>query len=475
MRRAWTQQTQTELGLRGGTVPYMSPEQARGTETDFRSDQFSFGLTLYEMLTGRSAFWRETPAATLDAIINDEPPLDALDRRIPLPLRWIIERCLAKDPAERYGVTGDLHRDLRTLRDRLGDVVSRETQATAPSRSVAWRRALAVGTLLGAVAAVATLLSLPADPPQVDVSALQFSPLATDAGYEGLPAWSPDGQTIAYVAEVDGLLQVFTRRLSLPTSAAQVTRAPYDCKYPFWSRDGKRIYYTTLAADRESIWSVGAASGAPQVAIENAIRGAMAPDGRTLAFLRDEQPGGVVGTAALWLSTPAGGEPWSSDAVEAAARRYDGLGDLRFNEAALAFSPDGTKLGLSVVPRSINLAPERRGWQMWILPLPAGQPYRRLQWWRNAAPRVTSFTWLADSRHIVLGLSSIAAPGSDLWLADLVDDRAWPLTRSPDSEADPSSSPSGEQVVFTRDESEYRPRRDPARWRTAPPPLGDVA
>ena len=99
-------QTETELGLRGGTVPYMSPEQARGAATDFRSDQFSFGLTLFEMLTGRSAFRRETPAATLDAIINDEPPMAALDPRTPLLLRWIIERCLAKDPSERYGVTG---------------------------------------------------------------------------------------------------------------------------------------------------------------------------------------------------------------------------------------------------------------------------------------------------------------------------------------------------------------------------------
>ena len=88
-------------------------------------------------------------------------------------------------------------------------------------------------------------------------------------------------------------------------------------------------------------------------------------------------------------------------------------------------------------------------------PCLTGQPYRRLQWWRAAVPRATTFTWLPDSRHIALGLSSTATPGSDIWLADVVDDRAWPLTRSPDSEADPSASPSGGQVVFTRDESEY--------------------
>jgi len=448
-------QTQTELGLRGGTVPYMSPEQARGAATDFHSDQFSFGLTLYEMLTGRSAFRRETPAATLNAIINDEPAMAELDPRTPLMLRWIIERCLAKDPNERYGVTADLYRDLRTLRDRLRDVVSREAETGAPSRGANWWRTLAVGAMLAAVAAGVMLTNSLAERPPVDLAALRFSPLATETGYEGLPAWSPDRQTIAYAAEVNGFLQIFTQRLSSPTSAAQVTRAAFDCKYPFWSPDGKRIYYTSLARDRESIWSVGAAGGTPQVTIENAIRAAVTPDGRTLAFLRDEQRGDIVGAAALWLSTPADDEPWSSSSIEAAATRYEGLGDLRFVEGTLSFSPDGTKLGLSVVPRTINLAPERRGWQMWILPLPKGQPYRRLQWWLNAAPRATNFTWLPDSRHIVIGLRSITSPGSDLWMADLANDRAWALTRSADSEVDPSSSPTGGEVVFTRDESEY--------------------
>jgi serine/threonine protein kinase len=93
----------------------MSPEQARGSPTGFHSDQFSFGLILFEMAGGRPGFRRETPAATLDAIINDEGPMALLDARIPLQLRWIIERCLAKDPEERYGITSDLHRDLIDL------------------------------------------------------------------------------------------------------------------------------------------------------------------------------------------------------------------------------------------------------------------------------------------------------------------------------------------------------------------------
>src|SRR6185295_15960845 len=110
-------ETVTEAGLLVGTVPYMSPEQARGLPTDFRSDQFSLGLMLYEMATGQAPFRRDTPARTLAAIVNDEPPpLSMRSPQIPLMLWWIIERCLAKNPADRYGVTSDLHRDLRTLR-----------------------------------------------------------------------------------------------------------------------------------------------------------------------------------------------------------------------------------------------------------------------------------------------------------------------------------------------------------------------
>jgi serine/threonine protein kinase/Tol biopolymer transport system component len=438
-------QTQTEPGLRAGTIPYMSPEQARGVGTDFHSDQFSFGLILHEMAQGRPAFRRDTPAATLDAIINDElPPMSAGDTRIPVLLRWIIERCLAKDPDDRYAVTVDLHRDLRNLRDRLGEV-SREPGAPAvPATTTRWRRGLIVAALLGALAIGAILSSLIAEPQTGDASVLRFTPFATAPGYEGFPAWSPDGQTIAYVAEVNDTLQIFTRRLSSPVSA-QVTHASYDAKHPFWSPDGRRIYYVSLAKDREGIWSVGAAGGTAQVVVENANRGAISPDGRTLAFLRDEERAEIVGNAALWFSTPTGGEQ----------KKYAPFDALRFNEGVLSFSPDGSKLALCVVPRSINLEPEARGWQFWILPLSAGQPYRRLQWWSDVAPRVTNFTWLPDSRHVVLGITSLSTPGSHLWMADLERDRAWSLTRGPGSESYPSASPRGEQVVFTSGEPDY--------------------
>jgi serine/threonine protein kinase/tetratricopeptide (TPR) repeat protein len=113
--------TSTLPGRVLGTPSYVSPEQAAGGRTvDFRSDQFSFASILYELATGKRAFMRKTVVETLAAIMRDEPePVQRLSPSIPPPLSWIIERCLAKDPADRYASTRDLARELRTLRERL--------------------------------------------------------------------------------------------------------------------------------------------------------------------------------------------------------------------------------------------------------------------------------------------------------------------------------------------------------------------
>ncbi|MFZ3216542.1 MAG: protein kinase [Candidatus Acidiferrales bacterium] len=111
---------QTGAGVILGTIQYMSPEQVNGQPLDFRSDQFAFGSVLYEMVTGKRAFQRTTPAATLAAILREEPePVRSLNPDVPAPLCWVIERCLAKEPEQRYASTRDLARDLAAIGDRV--------------------------------------------------------------------------------------------------------------------------------------------------------------------------------------------------------------------------------------------------------------------------------------------------------------------------------------------------------------------
>src|ERR1700681_664521 len=114
--------TTTTPGLVLGTVGYMSPEQASGDQLDFRSDQFSFGLVLYEMVTGKRPFQRSTAAETLVAILRDQAePITRQNRDAPAPMCWAIERCLAKEPDKRYVSTRDLARELATIRDRFSE------------------------------------------------------------------------------------------------------------------------------------------------------------------------------------------------------------------------------------------------------------------------------------------------------------------------------------------------------------------
>jgi TolB-like protein len=141
-----------------GTVNYMSPEQASGASLDLRSDQFAFGVILYEMLSGQRPFRGDSRTETFAKILRDEPePLERVAPSVPAPVRWILERCLAKEPAERYDSTRDLARDLASSRAHLLEVSS-GVPAPAGVTKAQSRRLVAVG----AVALVAVLAILAA-------------------------------------------------------------------------------------------------------------------------------------------------------------------------------------------------------------------------------------------------------------------------------------------------------------------------
>ena len=113
----------TDPGLIMGTPEYMSPEQAAGEEVDFRSDQFAFGVVMYELLSGRRPFQRRSAILSAAAVITDTPePLARLRPDLPPPLWWAIERCLSKRKDDRYKTTDELHRDLATIQGRISDV-----------------------------------------------------------------------------------------------------------------------------------------------------------------------------------------------------------------------------------------------------------------------------------------------------------------------------------------------------------------
>ena len=145
----------TDPGTVMGTVGYMSPEQANGDDVDFRSDQFSFGAVLYEMVSGHAAFQGRGRAEIMAAIVRDQPRL-SMTVQAPAPFFWILRRCLAKDANQRYSSTRDLARDLATVRDLRVDP---ETRQSVPSPSnMPVQRTAFIGRV-GEVASLRQLLS----------------------------------------------------------------------------------------------------------------------------------------------------------------------------------------------------------------------------------------------------------------------------------------------------------------------------
>jgi TolB-like protein len=139
----------TEPGVVMGTVAYMSPEQASGKPLDFRSDQFSLGAVFYEMAAGRQPFRGDTRPEILTAIIREEAePLASAAPKTPAPIRWIVDRCLAKDAEHRYASTKDLARDLRTVYDRLAEseAIAKAPRERRPAVRARWPLVL-VGVL----------------------------------------------------------------------------------------------------------------------------------------------------------------------------------------------------------------------------------------------------------------------------------------------------------------------------------------
>jgi serine/threonine protein kinase len=429
--------TVTATFVIAGTVPYMSPEQARGATVDYRADQFALGLTFYEMSTGRRAFTAETSAQILAAILEDDPePIARLNPRMPAPLRWVIERCMAKDPRQRYDASADLARELRTLRDHLSEFTPATEIAAATSRrrSVA---AIAIAALAGMTAG-GVLLGWTSGGADTSLARYHFTPIATDAGYQGSPAWSPDGKTLAYIADVDGVLQVFSRSPGSPTRA-QITHGRFDCSNPFWSPDGTRLYYISRARDRDGLWSISAAGGEPEFVMENVNHAALSPDNKTLAFMRESATSGNV---RLWLSSPPGSAP-------VAYTRQPFTAEGSYTGGTVHFSPDGSKLGVWV-----NRLGTEEATEFWVLPMGSAAPHRVPSPAADLVGFSPRFSWLPDSRRVVSALPS-PRPGVHLWLMDTEGVAPRLLTATGSFENDPTVSPDGQRLALTLQQADY--------------------
>ena len=428
--------TVTLEGGVSGTPAYMSPEQARGQLGDFRTDQFSFGAMLYEMATGKHAFRRDSMADTLSAVLHDEPKsIATLNPRTPVPLIWIVEQCLAKDPTERYAATDDLARELRRVRERLREATG-ELTAVASGRAPA--RNIAVAVLSTAViAAVIGILTGNATTPTAD---LRFTPLASSAGYEGTPVWSPDGQSLAWVAEVNGVLQVFMRRLN-DAVASQVTRGRFDAEEPFWAPDSRTLYFISAAGDGSGLWTVGAAGGRPELLIENVNHAAIDPAGTRFALYRNDS----TVHQRLWWASATGDNLVQETRGRFGVRGFGLGGQLRFR-------PDGQFLLAWIFNDRAGGEPTTSSY--FLVSTNQQGPITEVLTSIPSTANLPPASWLPDNRHVVVGVADPSG-ARHLWFADTASDWRKRLTSTHTNETWPVASPDGRRIAYASEEVDF--------------------
>jgi Tol biopolymer transport system component/predicted Ser/Thr protein kinase len=231
-----------------GTLAYMSPEQAEGKKADARSDVFSFGAVLYEMVTGRVAFRGDSAAATLAAVLDrDPPPPRELVPGLPLELEKLVQRCLRKDPAKRFQSMGDVALEIDEVVASL-DSGRLPPPGTKARRRVAW---LVAGAALLALAALVAwrLARGPARPPAPP----RLSQLTSYPGSELYPAFSPDGTQVAFSwnGEKQDNWDIHVKLVGASGPPLRLTTDPESDTYPAWSPDGRQIAFrrTPRAAD----------------------------------------------------------------------------------------------------------------------------------------------------------------------------------------------------------------------------------
>jgi len=356
---------QTEDGRILGTVGYMSPEQAAGRTASHASDQFALGTILYEMVTGERAWKRDTAAETLAAIIReDPPPMAAASPATPVALRWIVDRCLAKDPERRYASTHDLARDLTTLRDRLGEVSEGAEPTRRPGPGPRTRRGYLVGALALAALAAGILLA-----PLFRPTAL---PKWTQVGFRRGIVWSgrfaPDGQTLVYSAAWEGEPQrIFstrpgstaTRTLELPPGKLLSISAKSELAFL------RNTRFATFFYQPGTLARAGLEGGVPRDILEDVEAADWSADGTQLAVARrtgdrvrleypigktlyetDRQIGNVrISRDGAWIAFSEGGMHVTVSVLRVSDRSRRVLSDDWFHSAlGLAWSADGSEV-----------------------------------------------------------------------------------------------------------------------------------
>jgi Tol biopolymer transport system component len=345
----------TREGVILGTVAYMSPEQARGRAVDKRTDIWAFGCVVYEMLTGRRAFGRETVSDTLAAILEREPDYSALPRSLPVAGGRLLRRCLAKDPRQRLRDIGDA--ELAVLDGESPDSSGRPTRRQ-------WPLAFALVTMsVMAAALVLTWLYWPRTSSAEAVSERgSLERVTYDSGVTRMPRFAPDGRLLVFASDRAGQnnLDIWVQQVS-GGAPHRLTDDPADDSMPQFSPDGNQIVFRSERGGG-GIYIVPALGGTARLIAPDGRGPRFSPDGTRISYWTGSSRSGASGVGAAAFVVPmAGGAPVRL------------LSDFA-NAREPVWSPDGRSVVILARRDSTSRIEEALDW--WWVSLAGGSPVK---------------------------------------------------------------------------------------------------
>jgi serine/threonine protein kinase/Tol biopolymer transport system component len=298
----------TGAGLVLGTLGYMAPEQVRGLPVDHRTDVFSFGAVLYEMLSGVRAFRADTAADTMSAILSQDPPdLDVTRLAISPAIDRIVRRCLEKNPELRFQSANDLAFALETLSNATSSAAVTIDDTARPMRP---RGAWLPWTIAAAAVLAAAASWIPRAQPPAEPAFSRFTRLTETAGEETGPTISPDGSTVAYSTRVNGSWDIYSQRVGGRNASPVVAEPGRDERGAAFSPDGSLLAFHESDA-LGGIFVAGATGESVRRVTDAGFDPAWSPDGTQIAFATEEigDPSSRLGQSTLYVVPAGGGAP----------------------------------------------------------------------------------------------------------------------------------------------------------------------